>query len=55
MLQASEGLTRYVGVPLVDSDFTIPPWPGRRRLGWAVLAAAILWLVDRRARSTRHR
>ena len=50
MLQAGEGLARYLRVPLVDSEFTAPPWPGRRRLGWAVLAAAILWLVGRRAR-----
>jgi carbon monoxide dehydrogenase subunit G len=55
MLQASEGLARYLGVPLVDSDFTAPAGPGMRRLGWAVLAAATLWLVGRRARSMRHR
>ena len=55
LLQAGEGLARYLGVPLVASDFTAPAGPGMRRLGWVVLAAAILWLVGRRAQSTRHR
>jgi carbon monoxide dehydrogenase subunit G len=55
LLQAGESLARYLGVPLVASDFTAPAGPGMRRLGWAVLAATILWLVGRRARSTRRR
>ena len=30
MLQAGEGLARFLGVPLVDSDFTAPSWSGAR-------------------------
>lgn len=55
MLQASEGLARYLGVPLVGAEFTAPTGPVARRLAWVVLAAAVLWLVGRRARPMRHR
>jgi uncharacterized protein YndB with AHSA1/START domain len=54
MLQAGEGLARFLSVPLVDNEFTAPAWPGMRLLRWAALAAAIVWLVGRRARSVRH-
>lgn len=53
MLQAGEGLARFLDVALVDAAFTAPAWPGRRRLGWAVLATAMAWLVGRRVRSMR--
>ena len=53
MLGAGEGLARFLGVRLVDSEFTAPAWPGRWRLRWAVLAAAMVWLLGRRARSMR--
>jgi uncharacterized protein YndB with AHSA1/START domain len=54
MLGAGEGLARFLGVRLVAAEFTAPAWPGTRRLGLAVLAAAMVWLVGRRARSMRH-
>jgi Polyketide cyclase / dehydrase and lipid transport len=54
MLQAGEGLARFLGVPLVSVEFTAPPWPGVRRLGWAALALVAVWLVGRRVRSGRH-
>jgi Polyketide cyclase / dehydrase and lipid transport len=55
MLGAGDGLARFLGVPLVNAEFTAPSWPGRWRLRWAVLAAATVWLLGRRARSIRHR
>jgi carbon monoxide dehydrogenase subunit G len=54
MLQAGEGLARFLGVPLVAAEFTAPPWLGTRRLGWAALATLAVWLVGRRVRSARH-
>jgi carbon monoxide dehydrogenase subunit G len=54
MLQAGEGLARFLGVPLVRAEFTAPAWPGARRLRWAALATLTLWLLGRRARSSRH-
>jgi carbon monoxide dehydrogenase subunit G len=54
MLQAGQGLARFLGVPLVNAEFTAPPWPGPRRLGWAALATLMVWLVGRRVRSVRH-
>jgi hypothetical protein len=54
MLQAGEGLARFLGVRLVDAEFTAPVWPGMRLLRWAALAAAMVWLLRRRARSVRH-
>jgi hypothetical protein len=54
MLQAGEGLARFLGVPLVDAEFTAPPWRGPRRLGWAALAMLVVWLLGRRVRSVRH-
>jgi carbon monoxide dehydrogenase subunit G len=54
MLQAGQGLARFLGVPLVAAEFTAPPSPGARRLGWAALATLAVWLVGRRVRSARH-
>ena len=54
MLQAGEGLAGFLGVRLVGAEFTAPAWPGTRRMGLAVLAAAMVWLVGRKARSMRH-
>jgi uncharacterized protein YndB with AHSA1/START domain len=54
MLQAGEGLARFLGVPLVAAEFTAPSWPGARRLGWAALAMLVVWLLGRRVRSARH-
>jgi carbon monoxide dehydrogenase subunit G len=54
MLGAGEGLARFLGVPLVAAEFTAPPWPGARRLGWAALAMLGVWLLVRRVRSIRH-
>jgi hypothetical protein len=54
MLQAGEGLARFLGVRLVAAEFTAPPWLGARRLGWAALAMLVVWLVGRRVRSARH-
>lgn len=54
MLQAGEGLAHFLGVPLLGAEFAAPTWPGRRRLGWAVLAASAVWLLGRRVRSSRH-
>ena len=54
MLQAGEGLARFLGVPLVAAEFTAPTRPGARRLGWAALAMLLVWLVGRRVRSARH-
>jgi hypothetical protein len=53
MLQAGKGLARFLGVPLVRAEFSAPPWPGKRRLRWAVLATVMLWLLGRKARSGR--
>jgi hypothetical protein len=55
MLQAGEGLARFLGVPLMNVEFTAPSWSGARRLGWAALALVAVWLVGRRVRSGRHR
>jgi carbon monoxide dehydrogenase subunit G len=54
MLQAGEGLARFLGVPLVAAEFTAPTRPGARRLGWAVLATLAVWLLGRRVKSARH-
>lgn len=54
MLQAGQGLARFLGVPLVDAEFTAPSGLGVRRLGWAALAMLAVWLVGRRVRSIRH-
>ena len=54
MLQAGQGLACFLGAPLVNAEFTAPPWPGARRLRWAALAALLLWLLGRRVRSIRH-
>jgi carbon monoxide dehydrogenase subunit G len=54
MLQAGEGLARFLGARLVDAEFTVPPWPRAQRLGWAALAILGVWLVSRRVRSIRH-
>jgi carbon monoxide dehydrogenase subunit G len=54
MLQAGEGLARFLGARLVNAEFTAPPGPGMRRLGWAALAMVMVWLLGRRVRSVRH-
>jgi uncharacterized protein YndB with AHSA1/START domain len=54
MLQAGQGLARHLGVPLVDAEFTAPPWSRGQRLGWAALAASVGWLLVRRGRALRH-
>jgi uncharacterized protein YndB with AHSA1/START domain len=54
MLQAGEGLARFLGVPLVAAEFTAPTRLGARRLGWAALAMLVVWLLGRRVRSARH-
>jgi uncharacterized protein YndB with AHSA1/START domain len=54
MLEAGEGLARYLQVPLVDAEFTAPAWPGGRRLGWTALVASVGWLLVRRGRSLKH-
>jgi hypothetical protein len=54
MLQAGEGLARYLGARLVNAEFTVPPGSGIRRLGWAALAMVAVWLLDRRVRSVRN-
>jgi hypothetical protein len=54
MLQAGEGLARFLDVPLVAAEFTAPPWLGTRRLRWAALAMVVAWLLGRRVRSVRH-
>ena len=53
MLQAGEGLAGFLGVPLVNAEFTAPTWPGAR-LGWTALAMLAVWLLGRRVRSVRH-
>jgi carbon monoxide dehydrogenase subunit G len=54
MLQAGEGLAAFLGVRLVNAEFTAPPWPRSRWLGWAALAVSLAWLLGRRVRSVRH-
>jgi hypothetical protein len=54
MMQAGAGLARFLGVRLVDAEFTAPAWPGMRLLRWTALAAAMAWLLRRRAKSVRH-
>jgi uncharacterized protein YndB with AHSA1/START domain len=54
MVQAGEGLARFLDVPLVRAEFTAPTWPGARRLGWAALATLVIWLLGRKVRSVRH-
>jgi hypothetical protein len=54
MLQAGQGLAGFLGVPLVNAEFTAPSGLGGRRLGWAALAMLAVWLLGRRVRSVRH-
>jgi hypothetical protein len=54
MVQAGGGLARFLGVPLVAAEFTVPSWPRAQRFGWAALAILGLLLVGRRVRSIRH-
>jgi carbon monoxide dehydrogenase subunit G len=53
MLQAGQGLALFLGVPLVDAEFTAPSWPGVRWLGGAALAILGMWLLGRKLRSGR--
>jgi uncharacterized protein YndB with AHSA1/START domain len=50
MLEAGQGLARFLQVPLVDTQFTAPS-SRLRPLRWAALAASIVWLLRRRRRS----
>ena len=46
LLEAGQGLARFLQVPLVAAEFTAPAWPGARPLRWAALASAaglLLW------------
>jgi carbon monoxide dehydrogenase subunit G len=54
MLQAGQGLARFLCARLVNAEFTAPAWPRAQRLGWAALAILGVWLVSRRVRSIRH-
>jgi uncharacterized protein YndB with AHSA1/START domain len=54
MLEAGQGLARFLEVPLVGADFTAPPWTVTRPLRWAALATLVVWLVGRRLRSVWH-
>jgi uncharacterized protein YndB with AHSA1/START domain len=53
MLEAGQGLARFLKVPLVGAEFTAPAWPGARPLRWAALAATLGWLLLRKGRSIR--
>jgi uncharacterized protein YndB with AHSA1/START domain len=53
MLEAGQGLARFLEVPLVGAEFTAPPWAAARPLRWAVLAGSVAWLVRRGGRSIR--
>jgi uncharacterized protein YndB with AHSA1/START domain len=52
LLEAGQGLARFLQVPLVDAEFTAPAWPAARRLRWAALAS-IAGLLLWRGRSIR--
>jgi carbon monoxide dehydrogenase subunit G len=54
MLEAGQGLARFLEVPLVAAEFTAPPRPGARRLRWAAMATLVAWLLGRKVRSVRH-
>jgi carbon monoxide dehydrogenase subunit G len=54
MLEAGQGLARFLEVPLVGAEFTAPPWTATRPLRWAALATLVVWLLGRRVRSIRH-
>lgn len=54
MLEAGQGLARFLEVPLVVTEFTAPPWAATRPLRWAALATLVVWLLGRRLRSIRH-
>jgi carbon monoxide dehydrogenase subunit G len=54
LLQAGDGLARFLGARLVNAEFTAPPGSGIRRLGWVGLALLAVWLLGRRARSVRN-
>ena len=45
MLQAGEGLARFLQVPLVDAEFSAAPWRVARPLRWAALASVAGLLV----------
>jgi uncharacterized protein YndB with AHSA1/START domain len=53
MLQAGQGLARHLQVPLVKAEFSAPSGLAVRPVGWAVLGAALVWLLARKARSIR--
>ena len=53
MLEAGQGLARFLEVPLVGAEFTAPPWAAARPLRWAALGGSVAWLLRRRGRSIR--
>jgi carbon monoxide dehydrogenase subunit G len=53
IVQAGQGLARFLGVPLVNAEFVAPSGLGARRLGWAALAMLAVWLLGRKLRSGR--
>jgi carbon monoxide dehydrogenase subunit G len=55
MLEAGEGLARFLQAPLVKAEFSAPAWPAARALRWAVLALPMVWLIGRIGRSIRQR
>jgi uncharacterized protein YndB with AHSA1/START domain len=53
MLEAGEGLARFLRAPLVKAKFSGPAWSPTRPLRWALVAASVLWLLRRTGRSIR--
>jgi hypothetical protein len=53
LMEAGQGLARHLQVPLVKAEFSAPPWPAARPVRWAVLGAALVWLLARTRRSIR--
>jgi carbon monoxide dehydrogenase subunit G len=53
LMEAGQGLARHLKVPLVKAEFSAPPWPAARPVRWAVLGAALVWLLARTRRSIR--
>jgi hypothetical protein len=53
MLQAGQGLARHLQIPLVKTEFSAPSGLAVRPVGWAVLGAALVWLLARKAQTIR--
>ena len=54
MLQAGQGLARYLKAPLIKAEFSAPGWPAARPLRWALAVMSVLWLLRRTGRAIRH-